>query len=253
MKDLRKRKGPRRVATDKEFQRELNIFQEETAEALQTFRAFMAIHAAARENVAFYHFLNRTPMFWIRCVNALHADSIMSLGRVFDQDSLHNLDRLIRMAQSNPAIFSKASLERRIVPSGTPRPPWIDEVLRDAYQPTPQDFRILRKLIERRRKIYCASYRDLRNLRFAHRAADSETIAKVYEATNVDELQTLLGFLRFIHSELSRLFDNGRKLTLHDQSSASKFEDIDGEVASEVADFVKYILSGKTPQREIAD
>jgi hypothetical protein len=34
------------------------------------------------------------------------------MGRVFDQKSTHNVDRLLKLAQDNPQIFSKAALAR---------------------------------------------------------------------------------------------------------------------------------------------
>jgi hypothetical protein len=184
----------------------------------------MAIHDQAAKKSDFLNFINRTPTFWITCVNALQSTTIMSLGRIFDQRSPHNLDVLIGMGQRGAAIFSKSSLESRILKRPVnvqDRPTWIDDLLRDAYQPTPADFRLIRKLVRNHRRIYCDRYQDLRHLWFAHRIATEEQILQVFAKTNVDELKELLDFLHLIYSELWQLFFNGRKLALADPRPVS--------------------------------
>ena len=145
------------MVTDAAFEGELRIFQEETELALQSFHAYMAVHDQAAKNSEFLNFINRTPTFWITCVNSLQTTTIMALGRIFDQNSAHNLDVLIRMAQRGAAIFSKSSLESRILKRDVDRedrPKWIDDILQDAYQPTTDDFRLIRKLVQNYRRIY---------------------------------------------------------------------------------------------------
>lgn len=57
--------------------------------------------------------LNQAPLFWNTCLGALQTASIIALGRVFDQSSEHNIDRVLGIAQKNLGIFSKSALGLR--------------------------------------------------------------------------------------------------------------------------------------------
>ena len=131
------------------------------------------VHAVAYESKQVSDRLNTAPLFWNSCLGALQTAAFIVLGRIFDQDSVHNLDRLLRMAQENSQIFSKAALAQRKHAGSGKRPEWLDDYLRTAYEPTPKDFRRLRTYVKRRRRIYEANYRDIRHKFFAHKVVSA--------------------------------------------------------------------------------
>jgi len=139
----------------------------------------------------------------------------MVLGRIFDQGSPHNIDRVLGIAQRNPEIFSRAALgARRQGRSDTP-PEWLDEYIRGVYEPTPQDFRRLRAYVHKRRKIYEANYRDLRHKVFAHKAmTDQAAVSALFAKTNIRELQRLFAFLNSLYDALWQLYFNGNRPVL---------------------------------------
>ena len=137
----------------------------------------------------------------------------MALGRVFDQKTPHNLDSLIRIAQNNLEIFSKEALGRRKQKLGANlSPPELDECLRSAYEPTPEDFRDLRKSVQKWRKIYESNYDDIRDKLFAHKeVSDRAETDALFAKTNIGELQSLFAFLLSLDEALLLLFVNGHK------------------------------------------
>jgi hypothetical protein len=203
------------TAPEIQFERELEVFRTEAEAGTQFFYAYLAVHSVAADHEPVSKLLNRTPLFWNTCLGALQTASFVALGRVFDQDSAHNVNKLLRVAQDNPQIFSKVALGRR-KQGNDPEPPlWLDENLRDAYEPTPRDFRRIRGHVRKRRKTYESKYKELRDKVFAHRAVSNDAeSAELFGKTNIRELQRMFAFLGSLYEALWQLFFNGRKPVL---------------------------------------
>jgi hypothetical protein len=189
-----------RMTPDERFERELEVFGTEAEQAKQFFFAYLAVHATAYQHKSVHALLNRAPLFWNTCLGALQTSAFIALGRVFDQSSAHNLDKVLRIAQDNPRVFSKAALGRRKQGNNPEPPAWLDDYLRSAYEPTLTDFRRLGARVQKWRQIYGANYRNVRNRFFAHKevADEVETTALFSKGTN-RELQRLLAFLGSLH------------------------------------------------------
>jgi hypothetical protein len=198
-----------------QFERELEVFRTEAEAGTQFFYADLAVHAVAADHEPVYKLLNKAPLFWNTCLGALQTASFIALGRVFDQNSAHNLDKVLRIAQDNLQIFSKLALGRRRQGNDPKPPAWLDEYLRDAYEPTPKDFRRIRGHARKRRKTYESKYKDLRDKVFAHKeVSDGAETAELFGKTDIRELQRMFTFLGSLYEALWQLYFNGRKPVL---------------------------------------
>jgi len=196
------------------FEEELDIFGREVDAALQCLYANLAAHGAAR-NSQVRDLLNTAPLFWNTILGALQTSAFVALGRIFDQQSVHNIDRLIGIAQNNQAIFSKQALARRKQGSSPQPPTWLPQYLKDAYVPRPADFRRLRSYIRRFRRAYEARYRPIRHQVYAHKqAAPGAQTEALFATTTIRELQQILTSLMRIHDALWQLFVNGNRPVL---------------------------------------
>ena len=157
------------MTPEQRFENELEIFRTETQTAVQFFYAYLTIHAVARDHPAVHRLLNRAPLFWNTNLGALQTGSFIVLGRIFDQTSRHNVDRLLKIGQTNLGIFSKAALGARKQHADPGAAAWLGAYLKDAYAPTSKDFRHLRSLVRKHRATYEAKYRHLRHKLFAHK------------------------------------------------------------------------------------
>lgn len=203
------------MTADEKFRQELEVFRTEEESGTQFFYAYLGVHAIAYDNENVHRLLNTAPLFWNTCLGALQTAAFIALGRVFDQGSTHNLDKVLRIAQENSQIFSKAALARRKHDGTGERPDWLDDYLRNVYEPIPQDFRRLRAHVKRRRKIYEVNYRDVRHKFFAHKAvSDPADAALLFSKGTNRELQQLFTFLGSLHEALWQLFHNGLKPVL---------------------------------------
>jgi AbiU2 len=148
-------------------------------------------------------------------LGALQMSAHIALGRVFDQKSTHNVDRVLRLSQQNTAIFSKEALGRRKRALSRNADEWLEDYLKTAYVPTPEDFRRLRSHVAKHRRIYEDKYRDLRHQFFAHKEiSDRGQVDALFSKTNVQELRRMVVFLQRLHEALWQLYNNGRKPVL---------------------------------------
>ena len=197
------------------FANELEVFQTEAESGIQFFYSYLTIHAVAGDHKEVHRLLNRAPLFWNTVLGALQTSTFIALGRVFDQNSTHNIDCLLQIAQSNIGIFSKEALSGRKRRASANADEWLEEYLRDVHVPNADDFRRLRRHAAKQRKLYEKNYRALRNQVFAHKELSAQgDIQALFAKTNIRELQQLLVFLRRLHEALWQLYHNGRKPTL---------------------------------------
>ena len=203
------------LTVEEQFERELEIFRTEAETAAQFFYAFLAIHAATGAKRPVYRLLNTAPLFWNTVLGSLQTAAFVALGRVFDQNSTHNVDRLIRLAVDNPQIFSKTALARRKQGSSNTLPAWLSDYMKHVYVPRPADLRRLRGYVSRHRKVYIDKYRPLRHQVFAHKGlSDVAAVSALFGKTNIREMQRMLIFLMSLYNALWRLFVNGNRPAL---------------------------------------
>ena len=75
------------------FEHELEIFRTEAEAAAQFFYAYLSVHETAGRHPTVFRLLNTAPLFWNTNLGALQTSAFIALGRIFDQDSPHNIDR----------------------------------------------------------------------------------------------------------------------------------------------------------------
>jgi len=192
-----------------QFKDELEVFRKDVETALQFLYGYLTVHAVARDTKAVYQSINDSLLFWNTNLGALQTSAFIALGRIFDQDSTHNVDRLLRAAQDHRDIFSKQALRLRKQEGARLTSAEVDQYVKTAGAATATDVRRWKSQVKSLRKIYEARYRTLRHEVFAHNeVADASTL---FAQTNIRELQRLLLKLRALYEELWQLFFNGRK------------------------------------------
>jgi hypothetical protein len=145
------------------------------------------------------------------------------LGRIFDQKSNHNIDKILSVAQRHIEIFSKEALEKRKRAGSANAAEWIDEYMKSVYVPTAEDFRRLRKYVAKYRKIYETVYKDIRHKVIAHKELSNvDDIHALYAKTNIAEMQKLLIFVNKLYHSLWQLYHNGNKPVLRQMKYSTK-------------------------------
>jgi hypothetical protein len=160
--------------------------------------------------------LNEAPLFWKTTRHALLLAAFVALGRLFDQNSRHNLDRLLTTASEDLTLFSRAGLAKRRQAEGMGAAEAATYVA-TAYEPTVADFRAFRRQVRGWRRTYEARYRDIRDKIFAHKELSDQTDTRpLFENTNIEEMKRLFAFLHALHTALWELLHNGRRPELRE-------------------------------------
>lgn len=159
---------------------------------------------------------NLSPLSWITIRHSMMHSLIMTLGRIFDinGDSV-SVDDLINSCINEVEKFSKESLRDRKLKTAGFENNWVDDYIEKAYQPTAEDFHMLKPEITKYKKIYREHYRPIRNKVFAH--IDKEYVGntgELWEATKKANMVDMLNFLEDLRVTLQMTFDNGRQPVL---------------------------------------
>lgn len=196
---------------EERFEHELEVFRRESDEAVQHLYAYLTMHAVAGDHKEVRRLYNSAPLFWLTALRALQTSVFIVLGRIFSQDSEHNLDALLGIAEQDREIFSRESLARR-----KSEIPGLDvnKYVSDAYLPTTEDFRGFRRQVTEWRRIYEANYRAVRNQIFAHaEVSQPDDVQALFAKTNIQELEVLVTDLVTFHLRLQNLLQNGFRPT----------------------------------------
>ncbi|MGD0498664.1 MAG: hypothetical protein ABSC23_09545 [Bryobacteraceae bacterium] len=206
---------PSTARTDDTFARQLEIFRVEAESGAQFFYSYLAVHELAKRQRRVFRLLDRDALFWNTLLGGAQTGAIMTLGRIFDHRSPHNINTLIRLMNQHRGVFSKPALGRRKQGNDPQPPAWLPEYLCTAYEPTNADFRRIADYVKKYRRIYEAKYREVRNQLYAHKqAADPASIATLVKGTSIKEMERVFTFLLQLHQALQELFVNGRKPVL---------------------------------------
>jgi AbiU2 len=211
------------MSASEAFENELEIFRTEAEAAAQFLYAYLSVHESAGRHPSVVRLLNTAPLFWSTNLGALQTAAFIALGRIFDQDSPHNIDRVLGIAQKHREIFSREALAVRKQGQCATRPDWLDGFLAESYVPLPSDFRRLRREVSNRRKIYDEKYRDIRHKVFAHKqVVGAADVGALFDKTNARELQLLVTFTWSLYDALWQLYFNGTRPLLRQRRYSVK-------------------------------
>src|SRR3990172_80404 len=118
---------------EEQFQHELDNFRQEIDASLQLLFTNLTIHTIAARNKGILEVLNYTPLFWNTISYALQCSYFITLGRIFDQNSKHNIYKVLHIAQNNLDIFSKKTLAERKRQDSKNADEWLYGYMKNVY------------------------------------------------------------------------------------------------------------------------
>jgi hypothetical protein len=170
------------------------------------------MHAVLASEKLALHRINQNSLFWRTVDGALHTSAFVVLARLFDQNSDHNVDRVLSLAQDNLTLFAREALGERKKKDSDNAGDWLAAYLDGAYYPTVTDFRTARGLVSAKRKVFEEKYKPIRDTLLAHKElVDRKEIADLYSRTSIDEFAVLFTFLHRVYGVLWGLYNNGTK------------------------------------------
>jgi hypothetical protein len=211
------------------FEYELLVFQNEVHEAMQCFYIWRALKKAAPKSRKLLNQLNRDIDFWKTVDNSVQSNSLIVLGRIFDKAKTNNIQRLLNLATSSSAIFSKAAFRARAEKRNPNASHIVDGLMERVKEPAGADFRKLEEFVAARRRVYDKCYGQIRDKRFAHRERGAD-LNGIYALTNTTELSRLLTDLKRLHDGLWDWYHNGIKPQMSRRTSSTTGKDIEAKM-----------------------
>ena len=196
---------------EKLFEDELEVYRRQVDQTIQFFYGSLALNGyASRRRQVLAAIESRPAQSW-----AHYSQTWIALGRIFDQRSPHNVDPLLGFAQQHRSkIFSKEALGRRKSALSANAQEWLPAYLSAAYVPTAADFRRLRKLVAKYRRIYEARYKPIRDKVHAHTELVGQQASALHSKTTIREVERLLTFLKRLYEAIWQSLHNGKRPAL---------------------------------------
>jgi len=194
------------------FVRDLEIFRAEAQSGAQMLYAFLSLQTTLAEKKNLRDAVNENPLFWKTSLAAMQTSFFITLGRVFDESSKHNLFALLKYAEDHADIFSLDALAARKRAASANADEWLEGYLATAHVPTGDDFHRLRRRAQHYNRIYRKNYKRIRNKIYAHKeATDDATVQSLFANTRIRELENIFVYLNKVHECLWQLLNNGRE------------------------------------------
>jgi AbiU2 len=186
---------------------EIEIYRHDEEPAQQAFFAYLGMRDLIAQRPDVHAMINRNSMFWLTTHRALFVSTFIGLGRIFDQRSAHNLDRLLGMVGQNLPQVGKDALRQRkeAMISAEQAAAYVD----GKHELTSPELRTLRDQVAVWRRIYAPVYGEIRH-HLAHNKGAPEDLDALLARTNIEDMKRMFGFLHALHEALRELHLNGR-------------------------------------------
>ena len=195
--------------TEGEYWRDYDIIRNDVNAAMVSCYTHRAINAAAVADRKIYQRLNRHPDFWRVTSFSLQNSLFIVLARILDSaPNLHSIYQVLNATTAHPEFFSKAALRARklSIPGTEPNPAWLDGYVQNAWEPTVQDLRALKKALAPHKRKFDDIYKPIRD-QIAHIIfKDEQSIASLYVRTLKADIDEILCFL---HSLIRAIWEIG--------------------------------------------
>lgn len=186
---------------------EIEIYRRDEEHAQQTFFAYLGVREIIARRPEVLAAVNRNAMFWLTAHHAMFVATFVGLGRIFDQDSAHNLDRLLNMVGRNLPQLGKEALRQRKADVITPEQ--AVEYVDGKHELTSPDVRDLKDQVGAWRKIYKPVYGEIRH-HLAHNKGARQDLDALLAKTDIEQMKRMFAFLHALHEALRELHLNGR-------------------------------------------
>lgn len=203
-----------RQQRERKFLVALEAYRSDVESGLLFLQANIAANEAALRSQTLRDSLGQAALFWNAMQSGTQQSAIIALGRIFDQKSGHNLDRLLKIASSDREVFEAESLRCRKIETGLD-PEAARKYVQEYELDTAGEFRRLRRYSKKYRAIYERKFKPARNRVYAHSDVVEELeVSALFVDADIPTLLRTFAFLSQVHSNLWDLFHNGRKRNL---------------------------------------
>ncbi len=198
-----------------DFDESLQMIEKNIDEAIGAFFVLDNIMQKAIAEEVFLVKLNHNIYFWNNIIYSLQSSYFMSLGRIFDQRrDTFSINVFLNKCTENFYQFSKTELRKRKATHIT-NSVELQEYIDNTYEPTLEDFRKIKNIVNDFGKVYRNDYKDIRHLIFAHtKLIEKSELKNLFLNTSKNKLEEIFITLKYLMTGLFGLYHNGQKIEI---------------------------------------
>ncbi len=183
----------------KETETTLRVFY-----ALRQFQWFLTTSEGVRK-------INRNLDFWRIYESSLRTNMFIGIRRLYEAKSgTFNFQKFIDSCKNNISLFSKDALRARKIRGSCNAHEWIDDYMKDIYEPNESDFDLLAKLVREKSKKMKGPYIDAATKIYAHAIhMDHASMNMLSEKLNFEEIEEGLTSIWHAYEQTWHMFENG--------------------------------------------
>ena len=184
--------------TEAEYWRDYEIIKNDVLASIVSYQTHNTLNSLAARDPEVYQKINRHANFWNISSSSWQRTLFIVLARILDHDpKVHSIYQVLNATIAHPEFFSKPALRARklAIPGTQWNPADLDDYVRNAWEPTVQDLRMMKRALVPHKTKFDAIYRPIRN-QIAHIILkDQVLIAALYSRTQKTDIDELLCFL----------------------------------------------------------
>jgi hypothetical protein len=208
------------LMTEAEYWQDYEIIKNDVHAAMVSCYTHRTINHIAATDMDIVEKMNHQPEFWQVTSFSLQNTLFIVLARLLDSDpGVHSIHPVLNATIAHPEFFDHAALRaRKLSIPGTPKnppPPWLDEYVAAAWEPTTQDLRALKKALAPHKAKFDQIYKPIRN-QIAHIIHKDEAgVAALYSRTLKADIDEILRFLHCLIKSIWYLAYNAERPDLN--------------------------------------
>lgn len=196
----------------------LNTLRNEVETSLRTLYALRQFKTLLAEQ-KFVNEVNKNVYFWKIFESALSTKLFIGIRRLFDSSGdTFTMQSFIKDCIDHIELFSSVSLRNRKMDGSANAHEWIEDFMKDVYEPTTEDFKSLARLVKDNSKKMKGVYTDIASKVYAHAIhTDAKDIFKLSQDANFDEIENALTSIWHVYQQVWQMYENGRAPDLNIQ------------------------------------
>ena len=173
--------------------------------------------------------INENANFWMIYESSLRTNMFIGIRRLYEsKPGTFNFQQFIDECIKNLVSFSPDALRQRKCEGSRNADEWIDDYMKNVYEPSADDFKALAKLVRENSKNMKGTYTQAANKIYAHAIhMDYALMAAISDKLNFDEIEKAITSIWHAYEQVWQMFENGRKplLTIADYPYAQEVID----------------------------
>lgn len=159
---------------------------------------------------------NKNVYFWKIFESSVLTKCFIGIRRLLEnQSDTFCFQNFINNCKTNIEKFSLKELEQRKLNGAAVRPDYLDDYIKDAYQPEHNDFDLLAKFVKTNINRKKQHYLEIGSGIFAHAIhTDTITINAILSKIEFDEIENMLNSIWCVYQAVWSMYENGHKPTL---------------------------------------